>query len=171
MKISFERIYKELSQEEGVRYKIYKCTAGHDTIGIGHNLDASSIDSIIGRRLDLNPVLSEDEVKKVFKSDLDVVSKQLDQNLPWWSSLPVFAQYALISLCFNMGIGKKISSNPLKYNGLLGFRNTLKAFEERRWADAASGLKASTWYKQVGNRGPKIVSIVAAGVFPDNKTE
>lgn len=169
--VSFDRIMKEISQEEGVKNTVYKCTAGFRTIAVGHNLDAESIDSIIGRKLSSNPKLSDNEIKIVFEHDLNKVIGQLDRTMKWWKDLPIFAQYCLISLCFNMGIGGMIKRNPLKYNGLLGFTNTLKAFAEERWNDAAEGLESSKWYKQVGLRGPKIVKILKTGKFPDGKSE
>jgi lysozyme len=169
--VSVERLVKELSQEEGVEHTIYKCTAGHKTIGIGHNLDAENIDKIIGRKLADNPKLSDAEIKLVFQHDLNKVTNDLDSKLPWWRNLPVPAAYVVLSLTFNMGIGGQISKNPIKYNGLRGFVNTLKEFEEHDFKAAAAGLRASKWFKQVGRRGVKITTILETGKFPDGKSE
>jgi lysozyme len=171
MELSFERIYKELSQEEGVIMTKYKCSAGHWTVGVGHNLDAEGIDDIIGRVFNDKPMLTGDELKKVFQHDLNKVTADLDRELPWWRDQPVFSQYVLISLVFNMGIGKKIKSNPDTYTGFLGFRNTIKSFTNQSWKGVAYGLTRSRWYKQVGNRGKKLVGIIATGTFPDGQSE
>lgn len=171
MNVSFERIYKELSQEEGMIMTKYKCSAGHFSTGVGHNLDAEGIDDIIGRKFDDKPMLTGDEIKLVFQHDLNKVIAQLDDVLPWWKDQPVFAQYVLISLCFNMGIGKKIASDPDKYNGLQSFQHALKSFSKQHWKNAAYGLRRSKWFKQVGVRGPKLVKIISTGLFPDGQSE
>ncbi len=169
--VSNERVLKELALEEGIRYTTYRCTAGYLTIGIGHNLDAEPIDHLIGRKLSLNPRLTKSELILVFNHDVEKVKRQLDQHLPWWRGCPSFAQYVLISLCFNMGIGGLVRRNPPKYNGLRGFVNTLKRFEAHDWNGAARGLENAKWYRQVGNRGPKICNILRYQRFPDGLKE
>ena len=94
----------------------------------------------------------------------------LDEYLSWWRDLPDFAQYVILSLCFDMGVGGKISTNPLRYNGLRGFPNTLKCFMNKDWEGAASGLESSKWYTQVGRRGKKLCTILRTGEFPDGET-
>lgn len=168
--ISSERILKELADEEGVEYKVYLCTAGHRTIGIGHNLDAEPIDKLIGRKLNKNGTITQDELELIVDHDVEKVKNQLDQYLPWWRDLPDFAQYVLISLTFNMGIGTKVSNNPVKYNGLRGFVNTLNRFQVQDWEGAALGLERSKWYSQVKRRGRKITTILRTGKFPDGKS-
>jgi lysozyme len=153
-------VFRELAKEEGIRYSIYKCTAGHDTIGIGHNLDVENVDDIIGRKITKTIKLTSSEVEKIFFHDLDQVINDLNKNISWWSSLPDFAQYVLISLCFNLGIGGKISNNPIRYNGLLGFQNTLTAFKNQQWESVATNLEKSKWCSQVGNRCKKLTNIL-----------
>ena len=69
-----------------------------------------------------------------------------------------------------MGIGGKISTNPIRYNGLRGFPNTLACFQKGDWAGAAVGLESSRWYNQVGTRGKKLCTILRTGQFPDGQT-
>lgn len=168
--ISNERILKELSNEEGVEYKVYDDTRGFKTVGIGHNLDAESVDHIIGRHIGRGDTITQAELKLIFDHDVEKMKNSLDEKLSWWRDLPDFAQYVILSLCFNMGIGGKISDNPVKYNGLRGFTNTLANFQAHKWEDVAKGLEGSKWYKQVKSRGVKLTKILRTGKFPDGKS-
>jgi len=130
-----------LSLHEGRRRMMYKCTAGYNTIGVGHNLDA-------------NPI-SERAIDVIFADDLASVESNLTRVLPWWRQEAPARQAALIDLCFNLGVVR-----------LLAFRNTLGAWQKKDYAGAASGLMDSLWYKQVGTRGPRIVTMVRTGQMP-----
>lgn len=165
------RILEELSDEEGVKYKVYLCTANHNTVGIGHNLDAEPVDNIIGRHLPNNGTITQHELELIFEHDISKMKADLDAKLPWWKDLPVFAQYVILSLTFNMGIGGQIQKKPVKYNGLRGFVNTLAKFQSHDWEAAAAGLEKSKWFKQVGRRGKKLTNILRSGKFPDGKSE
>lgn len=114
---------------------MYKCSAGFNTIGIGHNLDANGI--------------SDRAIDVIFEDDLTSVISSLDSNLPWWKSLSENRQHVLIDMCFNMGIGT-----------LLGFKNTLRAIEEGRYEDAALGMGQSMWAHQVGIRATRLIEMM-----------
>jgi lysozyme len=157
--ISIERIRKELSEEEGVRYAKYPDSKGNTTIGIGHNLNALPVDVIIGRKLG-NTKLSDAEITKIFMHDIAQVIQDLDEYIPWWDTLPVFGQYILVTLSFNMGVSK-----------VLEFHDTIAAIKRQAWIVAGTELKDSKWFRQVGNRGPKLVNILRTGRFPDGMSE
>lgn len=123
----------ELRVDEGVRYTPYLDTAGVPTTGVGHNLRASPLPS------GWTYPLTDDQVNTLLQSDLDAVFADLGRVLPWWENLNDVRQRVLANLCFNMGITK-----------LLGFRNTLTAMRQGRYADAAVGMLDSKWATQVG---------------------
>lgn len=159
MELSFDRIYKEISNEEGIRLKVYLDTVKIPTVGIGHNILAHSTMPIIGRVVSkVGEVISDDECRTLFKADLTSVFNDLDNHIDWWRTVDVPRQYVLISLCFNLGI-----------NGLLGFKNTLAHYKAHEWDSVVSGLQSSKWYKQVGVRGVKLCKIISTGHFPDGK--
>jgi lysozyme len=126
---------------EGRRNKLYQCTAGFWTVGVGRNLEA-------------NP-LSDAAIDFLLDEDIAAVEAQLDKHLSWWREHDEVRRAVLIDLAFNMGI-----------NGLLGFKNTLAAFRAKNYEAAASGLEKSKWFSQVGNRGPRIVNMVRTGQWP-----
>ena len=80
---------------------------------------------------------------------------------------------AFVNLIFNMGAGR-----PGGSEGLLSFKNTLGFISNNKdvpWDKVANGLKASLWFRQVGDsgtppgRGNRIVAEVASGVKADKK--
>ena len=133
-----KRAKELLELHEARRNRMYKCSAGFHTIGIGHNLDA-------------NPI-SERAIDVIFEDDLNVVMNDLTKNLPWWRTLSENRQLVLVDMCFNLGIGR-----------LLGFKNTLKAMEEGRFEDAAGGMGQSLWATQVGSRAARLIKMMREG--------
>jgi lysozyme len=132
------RLLSQLRLHEGKRNKPYRDTVGKETIGVGRNL------TDVGLR--------DDEIDYLLINDIKVVENALDARLNWWRSLDLIRQRVLIDMCFNMGI-----------NGLMGFKNTLKAIEEHRWQDAYKGMLASKWAKQVGARANRLGNMILTG--------
>lgn len=133
-----DRLKTQLRVDEGVRNKPYTDTVGKLTIGVGHNLTDKGIsDKIVDLLLD---------------DDIDEVIAQADHLFPWWKGMSDVRQEAFLNWLFNVGIGKAQL-----------FVNTLKAFKDSRWADAAQGLQDSLWYQQVGKRAQRIVDAVRQG--------
>lgn len=118
------RLLDQITMHEGRERKPYTDTVGKITIGVGRNL------TDVG--------LSPDEIDYLLVNDLKRVEDDLDRALPWWRELDDVRQRVMIDLCFNMGI-----------TSLKGFKNTLKAIQDRRWADAKRGMLASKWARQV----------------------
>lgn len=58
---------------------------------------------------------------------------------------PFVVQTVLINMAFNLG-----------YQRLGQFVNTLRAVREKRYQDAARGMRASLWFRQVGSRAVEL---------------
>ncbi len=132
------KLRRELERDEGLRLKPYRCTAGHLTIGIGHNLDANGIPPVV--------------VDALYEYDVSMVERDLDHALPWWRGLSDARQRALVNMCFNMGIGR-----------LMGFRKMLTALRAGDWNEAAQEALDSAWAHQVGPRAGRIAKMLAEG--------
>jgi lysozyme len=128
----------ELKRDEGWREKPYRCSANKLTIGFGRNLEDCGI--------------SKAEGELLLGNDVDSKAAELDRALPWWRELDGVRQRVLLNMAFNLGLAK-----------LLGFRNTLAAVRERRFEDAARGMEASLWYKQVGERARRLAAMMRTG--------
>jgi lysozyme len=128
----------QLNLHEDKRKFPYRDTVGKLTIGVGRNLDDRG--------------LSDDEIAYLLANDIKMVKEDLDRALPWWRQMDAVRQRVLADMCFNLGISR-----------LLLFRNTLKAMKEGDYALAASGMRNSLWYKQVGTRGIRLVKMMETG--------
>jgi lysozyme len=128
----------QLNLHEGKRKFPYKDTVGKLTIGVGRNLDDRG--------------LSDDEIAYLLANDIKMVKEDLDRALPWWRQMDAVRQRVLADMCFNLGISR-----------LLLFRNTLKAMKEGDYELAASGMRNSLWYKQVGTRAVRLVKMMETG--------
>lgn len=132
------RLQTQLMRHEGLRLKPYLDTVGKMTIGYGRNLDANGI--------------TRDEASYMLNSDIDRTVKALLAHLPWVLELDTVRQSVLVNMAFNMGV-----------DGLLTFRNTLKAVQQDRYDDAAAGMLESRWAEQVGHRAVELAEQMRSG--------
>lgn len=136
----------ELRRDEGVRYSPYNDSRGIMTIGVGHNMQASPLPDGWTFPLD------DGQVDALLESDLMSVYSDLDSALPWWADLNDVRQRVLCNMLFNLGLPK-----------LLGFKNTLAAMRQGRYADAALGMLNSAWHSQTGARAVRLAEMMKTG--------
>ena len=106
------------------RHLIYKCSAGHWTIGIGRNVD---LNGGLG--------LSDDEVDYLLENDITRVIKELSSEYPWFNDLDDVRKDAMIDISFNLGATR-----------FRGFKNALSAMESADYTLAANTCN------EIGNR-------------------
>ncbi len=147
--MNLELLKKELMRDEGVRRDVYIDTCGHQTCGIGYNLDARALPCGV------TLPLSDEEIEILYKITIEDVFKGLNRCLPWWRDLDDVRQRVLANMCFNLGI-----------YGLLGFKNTLFAIKNCEYTIAAKGMRNSKWYRQVGQRAERLAKGMESGVMP-----
>lgn len=75
----------------------------------------------------------------------------LDKAVPNWLNAPDVVKTVLANLAFNLG------------SRLLQFKNTLKLLRAGEYAAAGENLKASLWYRQVGNRAVELTTRLKTG--------
>ena len=140
--IKSQKGIKQLQRHEGLRLKMYKCTAGANTIGYGRNLDANGI--------------RQNEAELMLKNDIEDFKKKVIDNITFFDKLNSARQWVLINMAFNMGI-----------KGLMKFKNTLAAIERGDYKDAAEGMLMSKWAGQVGGRAKELSKQMETGKFKD----
>lgn len=123
----------DLGLDEGDRHKLYIDTTGNLTIGTGRNLTAVGI--------------SADEDALMLYNDIKRAEDSLDAAYPWWRDLPHGPARAMANMMFNLGPGQ-----------LAKFKLFLAAMQRRDWSSACDELRNSTWWNQVGARGPRMVA-------------
>lgn len=131
----------ELARDEGEVLHAYSDSEGYLTIGIGRLIDKRRGGGI-----------SHEEAIYLLRNDIADKVRDLDGALPWWRSLSPVRQRVLVNMCFNLGL-----------RGLLGFKNTLAAMEQGRYEDAAKGMRASKWSRQVGERAERLAEMIKQG--------
>lgn len=132
----------ELDLDEGTETFPYTDTRGYLSIGRGRNLTGKG--------------LSPDEIDYLFANDVAGCCAIMDHNIPWWRTLPPAKQRVMINLCF-MGWGS-----------FSQFHRFLAAMQGQDWQVAADELENSLWFRQVHDRGPRVVArlLAAADAVP-----
>ena len=102
-----DQLIDMLKRHEGVRSKVYMCSAGYETIGVGRNIAESGLG------------LSEDEISYLLSNDIARVREELNDTYFWFAALNEARQDAMIDICFNLGLTR-----------LRGFINALEAMSQ-----------------------------------------
>ena len=131
-----------LKQDEGLRLTAYLDTVGVWTIGYGHT----------GPEVKRGLVWTAEKAEQVFIEDIKSHNAKLYARAPWIRQLDPVRRRVLENMAFNLGI-----------DGLLGFKNTLKAVQDGRYDDAANGMLASLWAKQVKGRAVRLAQEMRTG--------
>lgn len=142
--VQLSRCAAVLKQHEGVRSRVYKDSLGIETVGVGFNLRrADARQRLHAANADYDAVfagktsLTAQQVDALLHADIADCLADLQTLFTSFGSMPLPAQEVLVDMRFQLGGA-----------GLRGFTNTLKAFREQRWRDAAAGMRASLAYKQ-----------------------
>lgn len=137
-----EKAKKMLLLDEGLKFKPYYCTAGKLSIGYGHNLDDVGISQKIADiMLEEDLQIAQKTCGKIFGNLF--LSWSENQRLGW------------INLAFNLGQSR-----------LLQFKSTIRAARINDWAEVEKGLRASLWFRQVGKRAERVISMICHDDFP-----
>ena len=129
-----------ISLHEGRRKKLYKCTKGKLTIGVGRNIEDRG--------------LSDDEIDLLLKNDIRIATEELERVFPWTIMLDPVRKAVLIDMSFNMGIDR-----------LSQFKNTLAMIERGEYDKASDAMLQSVWATQVGNRARRLSGMMRSGVW------
>lgn len=152
--ILFEDIQKRLMFHEGCVDHIYTCPAGYKTIGIGRNLQTNPLTAKEKEVVkDLNKI-SVEQALFLLRNDVKRCVKELSSNISFFYQLDDERQYALLDMCFNMGIKR-----------LLGFKRMLNAMLIGDYRGAAKECLMSKYAKDVGKRAQRIARLIETGVW------
>lgn len=152
--ISYEDIQKRLMLHEGCVDHVYICPKGYKTIGIGRNLVTNPLTPKEKEVVkDLNKI-SVEQALFLLKNDVKRCTKDLINNISFYYQLDDERQYALLDMCFNMGIKK-----------LLGFKRMLNAMLIGDYRGAAKECLMSKYASDVGKRAQRIARLIETGVW------
>lgn len=144
---------ENLKKHEGFRSKVYKCTAGKDTIGYGYNINSNTL------RLPANEIKSFYDVgisvvraEQLLKQCCNQVESSLSKELDFYDNLDLNTRYVLINMGFNLGV-----------QGLLGFKTTLGLIKQGKYNEASVQMLKSKWAEQVKGRATELSTILRTG--------
>jgi lysozyme len=153
--IELEEAISRLILHEGMKLKPYKCPAGYLTIGVGRNVETNPITAeekkVVG---DWEHGITKNGAKYLLKNDIIKAHKECKRYIEFYKTLDDERQYALLDMCFNLGI-----------YGLLKFRKMLFAMEIGDYRGAAKECLNSKYAKEVGKRAVRIARTIEKGVF------
>lgn len=155
----------QLILHEGLRLRVYPCTAGKKTIGVGRNLEAVGLypeeqNRILGRKeLNKDQVIyileergiTKDEALYMLDNDIAVCTKDVEQFF-WFKYLDPIRRKIIVDMRLNLGLA-----------GLKGFRKMIGHLEVGAYFNAAEEMKDSKWYWEVENRSRRLVKMMATG--------
>lgn len=143
-------IQNRLIFHEGLRLSIYKCSRGYRTIGVGRNIDTNPLTPEERKAVgDIENGITRNAAIFLLRNDIKKVIKQCDDNLICWGILNDERQYALLDMCFQLGI-----------DGLLKFKNMLSALNEKNYTKAAEECLKSNYAKQTPKRANRIAHLI-----------
>ncbi|WP_332259214.1 glycoside hydrolase family protein [Helicobacter pylori] len=111
---------------EGFSPSIYTDKTGHPMIGYGYNLSVYSYES---KRITKAYGLLTDILKENYKALL---------SYGWYKNLDATRRMVILDLSYNLGL-----------NGLLKFKQFIKAIEDKNYALAVERLQKSPYFNQV----------------------
>lgn len=135
----FRQIRADLERHEGRKSKLYRCTAGKITVGVGWNIEDNGLpDFIIDMLLDYSIDVATSDLKMIFGEQLD--------------AFPDHVKRALINMSFQLG-----------YNRLSKFHNTINLIKQGDYKRAAAEVLDSKWAREDSPSRAKEVSSWLAG--------
>ena len=127
----------ELTRDEGERLKLYKCTAGKLTIGVGRNLDDRGI--------------RKDESRYMLKNDIQGSINEAEK-FPWFEGLSPKRKRVIVNIIFNIGLPR-----------FKKFKKTIAYIKAGEFENASIEMLDSLWARQVGVRAKRLSKMMKEG--------
>ena len=133
-----------LKEFEGYKRFVYKCSEGHDTVGIGRCIKEG-----------VGAGISEEEAEYLLEQDLIRVEKELTESFDWYADLDQCRKDAIASMCFQMGLPN-----------LKTFKNALQSMADGEFKEARLHFLESKWARQTPGRALTTSDMIATGEYP-----
>lgn len=147
---------KQAEESGRAKLKAYKCPTGHMTIGFGTNIEEphnarvlSKLGYDIKRVLNGSQQITEKDAEILLQHGMQQALNDAREYLPNFDSQPLKVKGILVDMSYNLGLTKLKKFEEMR-SGLLA----------RDYEYAKEHMIRSKWYKQVGNRSRKLVSMM-----------
>ena len=138
--MDLDALKDRLRLDEGLRLKPYGDLKSKITIGYGRNLTDGGI--------------SQEEAEALLDRDVEIAIATVRGSWQSFDRLDDVRQQVVVNMVFNLGIV-----------GFLNFKHTIAAMAQGNYAEAARGMRASLWAKQVGARAERLTVAMETGAF------
>lgn len=151
--LEMSEMINRLIFHEGLRLKPYICPAGKLTIGIGRNTEENPFTKEeLARIGNWKNGITREQAYWLCQNDIERCIKELRNNLIWFEKLDAERKYALVDMCFQLGI-----------IGLLKFKRTLGSIAKGNYELAAEQVLESKYAKQTPDRAKRISNLIKTG--------
>ena len=150
--MNINTLREEIEADEGCEYKLYRCSEGHLTGGIGH-LITEWDENYYGKRV--GAPIPEQQVQDWFVNDVQVAIEDCQNIFSSFDKLPEEIQHVLINMSFQLGKPR-----------LSKFKKMIAAVEAGDYQEMANQMEDSRWYKQTTNRAQRLIDRVATQGIP-----
>lgn len=158
--LDLAKLGRDLDRDEGRRPTVYYDSVKVPTIGVGHNLLTSPLDTALRDHLEIpqdtplhSLVLTDEQMDELRDYDIHRTLDAMDRGLGvWWREMSEGRQRALANMAFNLGVPK-----------LKTFKATLAALQSNQFEAAAAHAMDSLWAEQVGQRANRIAALFRFG--------
>lgn len=134
-------LMRMLIRDEGWRNRMYTCTAGKLTIGVGFNLEANAMcDAAIGAQM-------RHDIQKAQTQAAGVIGEV-------WAEMDEVRRDVVTSMVFQMGAG-----------GFAKFTDTIGLIRQKKWAEAADAMVQSKWARQTKKRAQRLSEMMRTGLY------
>jgi lysozyme len=137
--VNYHALRKSLELHEDRRNRLYHCTAGKPTIGVGHNLERP---------------ISDAAIDQILSDDINTCIAELDRAFNGWRNHNDARQNVLLEMMFNMGTST-----------LRDFKRMWAALQAKDYDEAAKQMMHSGWAVQVGKRAATLSNQMKSGEF------
>ena len=119
----------DLIRDEGIRLRVYRCTAGHPTIGVGHKLTEREILTGLSE-------ISLEQAGNLLHRDIAIALNGCHHifGRERFDGFSEARQRALVNMCFQLG-----------RQGLTNFRKTIALIMQDKWGAAYTEALDSKW--------------------------
>lgn len=122
----------DMIRDEGVKLRVYRCTSGHKTIGVGHKLSERELAQGLSEvSLEQAGDLLHQDIGTALNACYRIFGRER------FDSFCESRQRALVNMAFQMG-----------HNGLLEFKDMIRAITAGDWVRAHAEALDSKWARK-----------------------
>jgi lysozyme len=136
---------QELKREEGEKLKIYRCTQGYLTVGIGHKIVRGDQEY----QKAVGTPITQARSTQLFEADVKRTLEELDKKIPWLKLQPPEVIRAVTNMAFQMGV-----------KGVQNFRQMLQNLLDKDYEMAYTNGLRSLWARQTPGRARRVMTMI-----------